>query len=265
MVACTVHNAMHCRMFKKAGPELLFNSLLSLALGHPVQLYVPTHNNNHHAHTQTQEDHIHTAKVQFRYHWLNLLTYFFHIIPAVVEVESQWIKARIRDRSPILKKVFAQAAVLYSGYALGIYLDWYRFIACVWLPGYMGIYSILTMNMLQHDGCVLSQEAQGRMMDVDNSRNFTDPWLNYFLMNNGYHAVHHMYPGAHWSKYAELHETLIKPRNCPELDEPSMSGYIWRAYFAPGKLPTFRALNKGFASTESVKRVDNYLKVTKAD
>mmetsp|Transcript_38454 Transcript_38454/g.46394 ORF Transcript_38454/g.46394 Transcript_38454/m.46394 type:complete len:331 (-) Transcript_38454:1002-1994(-) len=243
LTCCITHNAMHCNMFHNWYLETGFRAVLSVGLGHPVQLYIPTHNHNHHVHTQTPEDHIRTDKVAFRFQPLNFLLYFFHIIPAVAEVEGEYIRELLRKRPPALAKVIIQAVTLYGTWALLISQGGIqRFLACVYLPGYLGIYGILTMNILQHDGCSVSEARQGKNMDPNSARNFVDPSLNYFTMNNGYHSIHHMYPNKHWSTYAKLHEELIKPHIDPKLDEPSMIGYTWRTFFWPGMLtPANRA------------------------
>ena len=36
--------------------------------------------------------------------------------------------------------------------------------------------------------------------DPSKSMNTVGNWLNFFIFNQGYHSVHHRYPGIHWSQ-----------------------------------------------------------------
>lgn len=69
----------------------------------------------------------------------------------------------------------------------------------------------------------------------NHSRNFVDPILNYLILNNGYHTMHHMYPGKHWTELKELHEKMVKPHIDPRLDCPSLFGYLFKTFIYPGK------------------------------
>jgi hypothetical protein len=64
-------------------------------------------------------------------------------------------------------------------------------------------------------------------------RNFTCPILNWFVCNNGFHTIHHLYPGWHWSRLPMEHEKRVKPQMHPNLDQPSMLGYTFRAFVLP--------------------------------
>lgn len=240
IVCCITHNAMHCTMFKNKTAETTFRAVLSLGLGHPVQLYNPTHNHNHHVHTQTDIDHINTHKVRYQQHWKNLLFYFFHIVPSVAELESIYVKEQFHKRGMTFFRIATQMIAVYGTWALLIYVDWQRFLACVYLPGYLGIYGILSISMLQHDGCIVSEPRAGKDMDVNSARNFVDSALNYFTMNNGYHSIHHMYPNIHWTKYKKMHAEVVQPHINPALEESSIWGFIWRTHFYPGVLPPHR-------------------------
>uniref|UniRef100_A0A7S0RSJ4 Fatty acid desaturase domain-containing protein n=1 Tax=Pyramimonas obovata TaxID=1411642 RepID=A0A7S0RSJ4_9CHLO len=240
LTCCITHNAMHCAMFKNRSAETTFRTVLSLALGHPVQLYNPTHNHNHHAHTQTEDDHSMTDKVQYQRHWMNGFLYFFHCLPSVFKLENAYIAEQYQRGGTTFTRIVIQMAALYSVWAYLIYLDWVRFLACVYIPGFSGIFAILSISLLQHDGCSVSDVRQGKDLDVNSARNFVDPSLNYFTMNNGYHSVHHMYPNLHWTHYKKLHEEIVKPRINPALEEPSIIGYVWRTFFYPGVLPPHR-------------------------
>jgi fatty acid desaturase len=74
---------------------------------------------------------------------------------------------------------------------------------------------------------------------VNHSRNFVGRVFNWFTLNNGYHGIHHMTPGLHWSLTPQAHAERVKPTIDPRLDEPSLAAYMFRAFIWPGKRVTF--------------------------
>jgi len=86
---------------------------------------------------------------------------------------------------------------------------------------------IISFNMLQHDGC----DGTSR---YNFARNFTGPLLNLLFYNNGYHTIHHMHPGLHWSELPERHRADVAPYIAPLLDQRNILGYIWRTFVWPG-------------------------------
>merc|ERR1740138_1013307 len=88
---------------------------------------------------------------------------------------------------------------------------------------------IISINLPQHDGCPTPEEDKYNF-----ARNFTGPILNFFTCNNGYHTIHHWYPGLHWSMLKKEHERLIKPYMHPSLDQPDLLWYIFVTYVLPG-------------------------------
>lgn len=95
------------------------------------------------------------------------------------------------------------------------------------LPQLVGKYCIVTLNILQHDGC-------DPLDKYNNSRNFTSWLLNFLCFNNGYHTIHHLYPGKHWSLLIDEHNAKIKPFMHPNLDQPSLFAYMYRTFINPG-------------------------------
>ena len=66
---------------------------------------------------------------------------------------------------------------------------------------------ITMINFVQHDGCEVDPSHRG----VNFARNFTGSWFNFFTLNNGYHTIHHLKPGLHWSVLPAHHARTVKP------------------------------------------------------
>jgi hypothetical protein len=73
-----------------------------------------------------------------------------------------------------------------------------------------------------------------RIASFNTARNFVSPTLNFLLMNNGYHTIHHHKPFLHWSLLKEAHEREVKPYIDSRLDQPSIWGYMFKLYVYPG-------------------------------
>ncbi len=104
-------------------------------------------------------------------------------------------------------------------------------------PHFFGQWAIVTMNLLQHDGCEVAPPLDKE--NYNTSRNFVGPVINFLAFNNGYHMIHHIYPGLHWSEIVEAHNKIIKPFNHPELDQQCMFRYTWRTVINPGLRVTY--------------------------
>jgi fatty acid desaturase len=46
--------------------------------------------------------------------------------------------------------------------------------------------------------------------DPSKSMNTVGNWLNFFIFNQGYHSVHHRYPGIHWSQIPDKLDFMQK-------------------------------------------------------
>ena len=100
------------------------------------------------------------------------------------------------------------------------------------LPHQYAAWGIITMNLLQHDGCDENSE-------YNHSRNFVGKLVNWWTYNNGYHTIHHMEPGLHWSLLPAEHAKRVAPFIHPNLDQPSLLAYLWRTFVWPGKRMTY--------------------------
>ena len=102
------------------------------------------------------------------------------------------------------------------------------FLLYVFIPYRYAAWGIITMNLLQHDGC--DQDS-----DFNHSRNFVGSVVNWCTFNNGYHSIHHMKASLHWSLAPAAHAKKVQPFIHPALEQASLLTYLWRTYGWPGK------------------------------
>ncbi|KAH8889154.1 hypothetical protein GQ53DRAFT_653010 [Thozetella sp. PMI_491] len=227
MGAVATHNAIHTPLFRSRGLNSLYQIFLSLQYGFPVSVFVPGHNLSHHKYPQQARDIMRTTKVRYRWHFLNGALFFWHIVLTGSDDDKRYFAAQARLNRPIARQRRLEEVAVLSFTAALILLDWRRFIWFALIPTSYAKYCILTLNMLQHDGCDITSK-------YNFARNFTGSVINYLCFNNGYHTVHHLYPGLHWSALPKKHQELIAPHIAPNLDEPNILTYMWRTFVWPG-------------------------------
>lgn len=226
--AIATHNAMHAPIFRHPLPERLLHLALTLGYGHPVSAFVPGHNLSHHRHSQTRRDVMRTSKARHRWHLLNLLFFVVRVGPDIMKSEGAWYRTMwTRDRA-WFRGLLVEFAFLYAAYGVLLWLDWRLFLVSLFLPHKFAAWGIISMNLLQHDGC----DDDSRW---NHSRNFTGPVINWLGLNNGYHTIHHDQPLLHWSEIPRAHAELVAPHMHPALDQPSLPAYVWRTFVVPGR------------------------------
>jgi fatty acid desaturase len=231
--ATITHNAMHVPIFTARALNRGFQCALTLAYGHPVSTYVPGHNLSHHKFTQTQRDVMRTSKVNHSWHLLNGLLFHTRVSVDILRSDFRYmLLQRFLDR-PIYRQALFELTVLTLSQALLLGACWRRFLLVVYVPHLFGQWGIVTMNLLQHDGCAVTEGTKG-VFDINGARNFTGPLLNYFVLNNGFHTIHHMRPYVHWSELPAAHLTLVHPHIHEHLNQDNMALYIWRTFVYPG-------------------------------
>jgi fatty acid desaturase len=230
--AVITHNVVHCPVWKNRTLNKLTQVALSLTYGFAVSDYIPGHNLSHHRYTQTRKDVMRTSKVQYRWHLLNLLMFFFYVGFDVVAANGKYSKHAKGRAEKWHRQRWIEVAVTWSAKAALIAIDWRKGILFVLIPHLWAVWGITTVNLLQHDG------AEGEH-PYNHSRNFVGKIFNWFTFNNGFHGMHHMEPGLHWSLLRKAHEERLKPFMDPRLDEPSLAVYLFRTFVWPGKRRMF--------------------------
>ncbi len=230
--AVITHNVIHSPVFKSR----FLNRMLQLALtptyGHPVSMFVPGHNLSHHKYLQTAKDRMRTDKMRFRWNLLNQLFFNFAVGGAIFKDNAEYVKL-MRTRRPKWYRQFWLEMAVYAAFLIVTFaLDWQKFILFVFIPHQYAVWGIAGINFVQHDGCEAGHP-------YNHSRNFTGKLVNWFTFNNGFHGIHHMHPGLHWSLAPERHAKELAPHIDPRLDQTSLLAYCWKAYVWPGKRVNF--------------------------
>lgn len=216
------HNHNHVSLWKSRAANLVTSYVISFFYGYPAIGWVPTHNQIHHKLNNRPGDSSRSPKVFKGNHLLALLVY-----PTVTSlVQTRDIHAFLRrlwrgDRSAFWSAA-SQYVVFYGAMGALLALDWRRTLVFVLVPQQVALFTIQAVNYLQH----VETDATSPW---DHSRNFVSPLLNALLFNNGYHTVHHMKPGVHWSQLPALHARHA-PHISPELCVHSLWAYLARTY-----------------------------------
>ena len=228
--ACITHNSMHCRTFCHELNEVLWRHALSLTYGHPVNTFVPGHNLSHHRHTQTSMDPMRTSKLSFKWNLLNGLLFQPTVAADVFKMDVRYLALKKHTGAPYFQRCVNEWLVLGVTQTLLLFLNPYKFFVFLYIPHIFAQWAIVSMNYLQHDGC----ETDPTKI-LNGSRNFTGIAINVLTFNNGFHTVHHMHPTLHWSKLPDAHAKLVASQTHPNLNQPCMATYIYRAFIYPGK------------------------------
>jgi beta-carotene hydroxylase len=216
------HNHNHLSIWKSPVLNQLTSYVISILYGHPAIAWVPTHNQNHHKFNNQAGDTGRSPALFKGNHLLALLVY-----PTVTGLRQQTDIKRFmadlwaRDRRAFWAAV-SQYVVFYAFLITVFAIDWRKALFLHFLPQQFALGAIQTFNYVQH---VEADEES----EWNHSRNFVSPVLNALLFNNGYHTVHHLKPGVHWSQTPELHKQHAAKIH-PNLLQQSWWGYMARTF-----------------------------------
>jgi fatty acid desaturase len=226
--AVIAHNTVHCPVFERRALNKAFQVWVSLSYGFPISDYLPGHNLSHHRFTQQREDVMRTTHVRMRWNLLNFLLFMPAVAPGVVRGNALFRRVMAGRAVAWKQQMILEAAAVWSVKLICLLIDWRKALLYVFLPHFFANWGIISVNYVQHDGCDAEHPA-------NHSRNFVGRAFNWWTLNNGYHGVHHMVPGKHWSLLPEAHGELVKPHIDPRLDQASLLVYCWKAFIYPGK------------------------------
>jgi fatty acid desaturase len=218
-----VHNHTHRPMFVRDTLSYAFNLVASVARGHCVSDVLLPHNINHHREQGGAQDWISPAmagggpplarlfRFTYRASW-NMVSRRRKMGAAGRALLPEPFRTSIR-----WEKVWLPAVV-----AVSLLHDWRTAVLFQGIPWFTSLLWLVAINLFQHDGCDPATR-------YGHSRNFVGIFTNWLFFNNGYHTVHHLYPGMHWTLAPAAHEKIAE-RIPPELNEPSILRFFWRAY-----------------------------------
>lgn len=219
------HNHNHVSTWRSRPLNLLTNYLLAIFYGHPVVAWIPTHNQNHH-HFNNREGDLSRSPRLFRgNHLLSLVVYPPLTSLAQTRCIGTWIAGLRRTNRRLFWSAVSEYGVFFGSMALAFALDWRKAIVLLVIPQQFALFAIQSVNFWQHIEC----DADSAW---DHSRNFVGHALNALLFDNGFHTVHHLRPGAHWSDLPALHAEHAAKID-PALNQPNAATWIFRTYFLP--------------------------------
>jgi fatty acid desaturase len=243
------HNHNHCPTFAGRRSNAFFSAWISVFYGYPTFAWIPTHNLNHHKYVDRAGDATITWRLTKKNHFGMAFIYFF--------VSSYWQSgptkeyiAKARAGKPALyRQILIQYVVVFGSHlgllALAVALHGLGrgllvYLSAFLIPAVFALWAIMYTNYIQHVHC-------DPWSKHNHSRNFVSPLNNFFVFNGGFHTVHHEHAGVHWSKYPELHAQIAHEIH-PALNESTILGYSFRAYFLGLFLPRFRTQQIGRAA-----------------
>jgi len=174
-----------------------------------------------------------TSKVQYKWHILNLILFQPTVAMDVFIMDIRYTSLQRIMQKPFFVNVCYEWTALIVSQFLLLLLDYRKFLLYIYIPHLFAQWAIVTMNILQHDGCEVEQKDDV-VKNYNTARNFTGKTINLLTFNNGFHTIHHMFPTMHWSELREQHKNKIKNHIHQNLDQPCMATYIIRTFFYPG-------------------------------
>lgn len=223
--ACIVnHNHLHQPLFFSQQGNTLFGVLLSLAKGHSSIGVIQAHNDNHHRYQGSRDDWIRPELAGQGIGIARLLRYISKACLSMARGRRQVsadFTALQRERLRLERLALGIFVVLL------LWLGGSSALIFVAIPWFFGIGMLVGINLLQHDGC----DAGSRYR---HSRNFTGRLGNWFFFNNGYHTIHHLQPGLHWSRLEQAHAREVEARLPADLQHKSVIRFLLRCYVFKG-------------------------------
>jgi len=216
------HNHNHCPTFKSRRMNALLNHVATVFYGFAAFSWIPTHNNNHHKHANGPGDATRTWRYFQAHNLLVALSYPFTSMVAQVPVIDAYVREAKATKPAVYRGILIQLFICW-GLPLALTLiDWRATVAAVWIPRLFSVYVIIFFNYVQH----VDADPTSKW---NHSRSFTGRVLNFFLFNNGFHAVHHQHPGVHWSELPALHWRYASNID-PSLNHVSFAAWLFRTY-----------------------------------
>ncbi|MGI9616413.1 MAG: fatty acid desaturase family protein [Acidimicrobiales bacterium] len=193
------HNALHRPVFVHGHTDRAFLGVLSVLTGTASSWTTVVHCDVHHRHNNGQRDWTTVTQAPgFRWQAARIATY-----PAIVAARLWRERSRyLADNPAIARRVVGETVVVLTLVAIALVVSPVAALLYIVVPIVFGQWFLIAMNYLQHaDGTVGAE--------LEHSVNDTGRIFNFVLLNLGYHAAHHLNPGAHWSALPDLHRRYV--------------------------------------------------------
>jgi fatty acid desaturase len=224
-IACIIkHNHIHCRTFSSRHWNRAFEYFLGFCTGQSTAAIIPVHNERHHAQNHTEQDFVRSTLVKSRRNWLNLVVFPFAVIRLVHKNKPADFLRWRREKPVLYRRVRRERIVVFVFTVVLLFLNWRATLLYFGLPWLFAQWGIVTINLLQHQGCEHDSA-------YDHSRNITGGFTNWLFLNNGFHTAHHLRPAMHWSRLPRFHAEQIEPNMRSGLNHRSLAVCIWKQFF----------------------------------
>lgn len=195
-ITLTLHAVTHRPAFKRGlrRADHLFTTFFPALIGMPTFAYVAHHKVMHHNENVSESDLSGTAEYQrdnllhFLHYWARFaLLGYFHM--------TSWLLRR--DMRPQAVRMIVGTVLGYTTIGVLLYLaPWPTLIAFV-IPYLLMRYFLMAGNWSEH--AFVDVDAPTNSMR--NSVCLLNTGFNHRTANAGYHLVHHVTPGLHWSEH----------------------------------------------------------------
>ena len=201
MLHANGHRPIFKREYQWLGYYVPF--VLGPFLGHTPTSFAAHHMQMHHAENNTETDNSTTATYR-RDSFTHFLHYFarFFFFGHVHLIRYLWLRSKTKTlRSFVLGEI---AWFALAGVALAI--NWAAALVVFIVPMLMMRWLMMAGNWGQH--AFVDADEPGNSWT--NSTNLTNTSYNHKAYNDGYHIVHHLRPGLHWSEMAAYYHDNVE-------------------------------------------------------
>ncbi|MEQ6121742.1 fatty acid desaturase [Reichenbachiella sp. MALMAid0571] len=236
------HNHNHLSLWKNKYLNQFHSCWITVFYGFPTFAWIPTHNTNHHRHNNKEPDYTKTYMVSEKNNLWTLLIYPTLSGMAQQKAVFNYYKEQYGKNWEKFTFYTLQIVCLVSWIAVAFIIDWQKALIYVFIPQQVSLNVVLVFNYIQH---VHADEES----KYNHSRNIVGWPLNFFLFNNGYHTIHHMQSGLHWSETPAAHKK-IEHLIDDNLKEKYMFWYLFRVYILGLFIPSLRTDSMRLARQE---------------
>ena len=216
------HNHNHCPTFKNRTLNDVLNHVATVFYGFAAFNWIPTHNLNHHKFQNAPGDATITWKISKKHNLLTALVYPFVSAAGQAPLIDRYVKESRTKRPAQYRSIMIQLVICWGLPIALTFVDWRATVMTMWIPRFFSLFAIIYFNYGQHVHC-------DPYSKWNHARNFTGPVLNFLLFNNGFHTVHHMKAGAHWSLAPASH-AVVAANIDPSLNQRSLPWWMFKCY-----------------------------------